>query len=195
MVIAYAQCETRSALCPRSEAESVEQMSRRVMAELGVVLDVQMVVFIALPGVHGRGESRDQAGPRHATRSLQSVDDCFKWPKKPQKSTLFVHWGLAGDRFVDNLGAVNGALGRQERWRTKNVRDPSTARRQRGTIVRRVGHFINTRGLDSKGSATTARSRVTTLGSISTTRSVLARTCRCPLPICTMVWWRSKTAR
>jgi DNA-binding protein HU-beta len=32
------------------------------------------------------------------------VDDCFKWPKKPQKSTFFVLWGLAGDRFVDNLG-------------------------------------------------------------------------------------------
>jgi hypothetical protein len=84
------------------------------VAELGVELDVQMVVFIALPGVHGGGESRDQAGPRHATRSLQSVDDCFKWPKKPQKSTFFVHWGLAGDRFVDNLGRVNAALGRQE---------------------------------------------------------------------------------
>jgi hypothetical protein len=42
------------------------------------------------------------------------VDDCFKWPKKPHKSTFFVHWGLAGDRFVDNLGHVNAALGRQE---------------------------------------------------------------------------------
>jgi hypothetical protein len=42
------------------------------------------------------------------------VDDYFKWPKKPQKSTFFVHWGLAGDRFVDNLGRVNAALGRQE---------------------------------------------------------------------------------
>jgi hypothetical protein len=84
------------------------------MAELGVELDVQMVVFIALPGVHGGGESRDQAGARHGTRSLQSVDDCSKWPKKPQKSTFFVHWGLAGDRFVDNLGCVSATLGRQE---------------------------------------------------------------------------------
>jgi hypothetical protein len=106
--------EPDGALGTRSEPELGQQMRRRLVAELGVELDVQMVVFIALPCVHGGGESRDQAGPRHATRSLQSVDDYFKWPKKPQKSTFFVHWGLAGDRFVDNLGRVNAALGRQE---------------------------------------------------------------------------------
>jgi DNA-binding protein HU-beta len=55
------------------------------------------------------------------------VDGRLKWPKKPQKSTFFALSGLAGLRFVDNLGAVNAALGRQEDVGvTKNARDPST---------------------------------------------------------------------
>jgi hypothetical protein len=54
----------------RSEAQPVEQVRRRLVAELGVVLDVQMVVLIALPGVHGGGESRDKFGRRHARHSL-----------------------------------------------------------------------------------------------------------------------------
>ena len=81
---------TRGALRAWSEAELMEQVSRRLVAELGVVLDVQMVVFIALPGVHGGGESRDEFGRRHAKPSLLAVDGGLKWPKKPQKSTFFV---------------------------------------------------------------------------------------------------------
>jgi DNA-binding protein HU-beta len=43
--------------------------------------------------------------------------------------------GLAGDRFVDNLGAVNGALGRQETLaKPKNARDPSTMATKPTTI-------------------------------------------------------------
>jgi hypothetical protein len=41
------------------------------VAELGVKLHVQMVVFIALPGVYGGAESGDQAGARHAALSLR----------------------------------------------------------------------------------------------------------------------------
>jgi len=52
------------------------------------------------------------------------VDDCFKWPKKPQKSTFFVQSGLAGDRFVDNLGRVNAILGRQEALANKKPKGP-----------------------------------------------------------------------
>ena len=92
----------------------MQQVDRRFVAELGVVLDVQMVVFIALPGVHGGGEGRDKFGRGHAQHSLLSVDGRFKWPKKPQKSTFFALSGLAAPRFVDNLGRVNAALGRQE---------------------------------------------------------------------------------
>jgi hypothetical protein len=47
----------------------------------------------------------------------------------------------------------------------------------------------------SRASARTAPSRATTRGSISTTRSGSARTCRCPRPTSTTAWSRSRTAR
>ncbi|MCX7364390.1 MAG: hypothetical protein NTV97_21480 [Alphaproteobacteria bacterium] len=47
------------------------------------------VVLVALPSVHGSGESRHQVGRLHAARSLQAVDGRSKWPKKPQESTFF----------------------------------------------------------------------------------------------------------
>ena len=63
MVVGRRHGEARGALRARSEAEPAEQVSRRLVAELGVELDVQMVVFVALPGVHGGAESRDQVRP------------------------------------------------------------------------------------------------------------------------------------
>jgi hypothetical protein len=104
MTLGGAQDMAGGALRAWSEAQPGEQMCRRFVTEFRVVLHVQVVVLIALPGVHGGGKSRDQFGRWHAPASLQSVDGRPKTPKKPQKSTFSVLWGLAGLRFVDNLG-------------------------------------------------------------------------------------------
>ena len=90
MVLGDAKIEPRGALGARTQPQAREQVGRGLMTELGVELDVEMVVFIALPGVHRSAESRYQTGARHALQSPESVDGCPKWPKKPQKSTLFV---------------------------------------------------------------------------------------------------------
>src|SRR5260370_32043212 len=49
MVPGDAKVEPGSALRARPEAQAGEQVGRRLVAELGVELDVQMVAFIALP--------------------------------------------------------------------------------------------------------------------------------------------------
>ena len=54
------------------------------------------------------------------------------------------------------------------------------AKSDRRSLSRRAGRFISILVPDSKGSERTAPSRATTLGSISTTHSAWARTCRCP---------------
>src|SRR5450631_2861746 len=71
MVPGDAKVDLRCALRAGPEAQARHQVSRRLVAERGVELDVQMVVFIALPGVDGGAESRDQARARHATLSLR----------------------------------------------------------------------------------------------------------------------------
>src|SRR5947207_17389 len=106
--------EPRGALRARSKTQAGEQVGRRLMAEFSIELDVQVVVFIALPGVYGGAESRDQAGARHATLSLQSVDDCPNGLKSPKNRHFSCIGGL---RDVDSwitLDFVNTTLGRQE---------------------------------------------------------------------------------
>jgi hypothetical protein len=71
MVPGDAKVEPGSALRARPEAQAGEQVGRRLVAEFAVKLDVQMVIFIALPSVYGGAESRDQARARHATLSLR----------------------------------------------------------------------------------------------------------------------------
>src|SRR5262249_13337392 len=89
VIIAQWQVEAGRTSRSRSQGQVGQQESRCLVAEFVVGLHVQMVVFVALPGVHGSAESRHQVGSGHAEVSLQSVDGCLKWPKKPQKSTLF----------------------------------------------------------------------------------------------------------
>ena len=89
MVALATDDEAGGALRPGPEAEMGQQMGRRLVAELGIELDVEMVVLVALPGVHGSGESRHQVGRLHAAGSLQAVDGRSKWPKKPQEATFF----------------------------------------------------------------------------------------------------------
>ena len=74
MVVRGGHAQSRCPLRAWSEPELGKQMRRRLVAELGVELDVQMVVFVALPGVHGGAESRLQFGHWHAGHSLLSVD-------------------------------------------------------------------------------------------------------------------------
>ena len=76
-----------------------------------------------------------------------------------------------------------------------SARVRSTAPRRPAIIARRVGPCTSIRGPASKASARTAPNRATTAGSISTTRSASARTCRCRPPISWTGWSRSKTAR
>ncbi len=59
MVFAWVHDDAGGALCLRSQAEPVKKVRRGFVGELGIELHVQMVVLVALPGVHGGGESRD----------------------------------------------------------------------------------------------------------------------------------------
>src|SRR5260370_27903488 len=70
MVPGDAKVEPGSALRARPEAQAGEQVGRRLVAELGVELDVQMVVFIALPSVYGGAAKTDPAKAPHATPPL-----------------------------------------------------------------------------------------------------------------------------
>ena len=58
VVLVGANGEAGGGLGTAPETQRDHQMRRRLMAELGVELDVQMVVFIALPSVHGSGVGR-----------------------------------------------------------------------------------------------------------------------------------------
>jgi hypothetical protein len=77
VIVGCPRDDAGGALGAGAEAQDCQQVGRRLMGKLGVELDVEMVVLVALPGVNGGAESRDQAGTRHAKRSLQSVDDCL----------------------------------------------------------------------------------------------------------------------
>ena len=101
MVPGDSRREPRGALRARPEAQLRHQVRRRLVPELGVELDVQMVVFIALPGVYGGAESRDQAGARHATLSLRLwmvASNGLKSPKNRHFSWIPDLW--EGDSWI-----------------------------------------------------------------------------------------------
>src|SRR5258708_37748806 len=80
-----AKVDSRCTLRAGPEAQARHQVRRRLVAELGVELDVQVVVFIALPGVYGGSGSGGQAGARHATLFLRLWMGVSKGRKNPQK--------------------------------------------------------------------------------------------------------------